>query len=272
MRGFAVPNKPDAYWECARIVMGAADTFLEWLLLGPDRNVQLHLLIPTQFGILLNKQREERILSIVKEHANKAPVLLRQQECMTRCVQCNIPLEQHQDKPYQVVIRIATGQALDDVWSYDFFLCFFCFDCQTVKTCSLFKTSDLIYGPLSECIAKYGFADAFPPPRARHDLMDSYLERFILLNQHTPSLLEEVLRLSCYCFHCGQQVKRLKPCAQCALVYFCTKGDCLQKATANHHQQHLCVALRERHLFHVEDAMYISGEEVLPCRRYAKIC
>jgi hypothetical protein len=274
MRGFAVPQRPDDYWECARIVMNnsSASTFLEWLLLGPDRNIQLHLLIPTQFGILLNKRRGERIVSIVKEHADKASILIRQQDCMTRCAKCDAPLEQHEDKPFQMVLRLATGQALDDVWSYDFLLCFFCADCQTVKTCTLFKTSDLIYAPLSACIAKYGFADAFRPPRSRNDLMDAYLERFILLNQHTPNILKEALHVDQYCYHCGKQVKRLKACPQCSLVYFCTRGDCLEKATANHHQQHLCIALRERHLFHIEDALYINDQEVLPCKRYAKIC
>lgn len=272
MRGFVVPPRPDDYWECARIVIGSCDrsavaTFLEWLLLGPDRNVQLHLLIPTQFGILLNKKRGEHIIEIIKKHPDKASILIKQQECMMCCVKCNSDLNQNEEKPYQVVLRIASGQTLEEsqIWNYDFLLCFFCFDCQTVKTCALFKTTDFIYDTLSKNVSK-----VFETPfgGAEKDLMDLYLERFILLNSYTPLLIEEKI-----CHHCGQQTKRLKACEACKMIYFCAKGNCLEKATANDHQRHLCVALRERHLFHVEDALYVtgSGDKVLECKRYAKI-
>jgi hypothetical protein len=287
MRGFVVPKKPDDYWECARIVLNGEFThttsqeatiiFLEWLLLGPDRSVQLHLLVPTQFGILLNKKRAERVVSVAKENPDKASILLQQHDCMVRCVKCNKELKQHEDKPYQVVIRMATGQTLDDsnVWNYDFLLCFFCFDCQTTKTCALLKTSEVMYESLSECIAKYGFSQEFTHTS---DLMDVYLERFILLNQYTPEILRESMQTHKYCYHCGKQVKKIRPCAKCDMVSFCVRGDCLEKATSNNHEQHLCVALRERHLFHVEEALYvysnelIGKKEVLPCKRYAKIC
>jgi hypothetical protein len=280
MRGFQVPTKPEDYWECARIVMGTerevSSNLLEWLLLGPDRNVQLHLLIPTQFGILLNEMRAKKIVSVIKEHPDKSSILLRQQECIMHCCKCQKSLEQMEDKPYQVVIRIASGETLVDesVWNYDFLLCFLCFDCQTAKTCALLKTSEVVYESLAECFLKYGFSEPF----SSENLMDAYLERFILLNQQTPLILEEVMQVSRYCHHCGKQTKRLVECVLCKIVYFCSRGDCLKKAHANHHEKHLCLALREQNLFHIESALYVNligvGEEskrILLCNRYAKI-
>lgn len=278
MRGFAVPNRPDDYWECARIVSQGSgtverNTFLEWILLGPDRNVQLHLLVPTQFGIMVNNARTQEILGVVKKHPDKATVLIKQHDCTVQCVKCGVELKQNEDKPRQVVLRIASGQALHDEWNYDFLLCFFCFDCQTVKTCTLLKTNDTIFNALNACIGRYGFADALPPPTVRLDLMDSYLERFVLLNLHSATLLEEIMQLSKSCYHCGAQVRKLNACEYCGIIYFCKRGECLQKATNNNHQEHLCLALREKHLFHVEESLYVTatGEEVLPCNRYFKI-
>lgn len=275
MRGFHVPSQSDDYWECARIVQEKSDsnTFLEWLLLGPDRNVKLHLLLPTQFGIFLNKQRTERVATIVKQNPGKSSILLKQHDCASHCVKCNTKLKEDENKPYQVVLRIASGQSLDETWNYDFLFCFFCFTCQTTKTCALLKTSDVIFEALSVCISRYGFVHAFDSPEKQYDLMDAYLERFILLNQYVRSILEESMHTSKYCHHCGKQPKRLKPCAECGIVFFCSRGDCLQKATANNHQLHLCMALKEKHLFHVECALYVdaTGERVVECSRYARI-
>lgn len=271
-----VPTRPDDYWECARILCqdtNNRNTFLEWILLGPDRNVCLHLLIPTQFGILMNSVRTKRILDMIKQHPGKVSVLIKQHECINQCVKCGVALEEDGNRPRQVVLRIASGQALHDEWNYDFLLCFFCFDCQTVKTCALLKTSETMVSSLNACIARYGFAEGFAPIAIRDNLMYSYLDRFLLLNYHMMSILEECMYISKYCYHCGKQVKRLKVCEDCGVVYFCKRGDCQQKATNNHHQHHLCPALREKHIFHVEDAFYVTttGEEVLPCKSYVKI-
>jgi hypothetical protein len=103
--------------------------------------------------------------------------------------------------------------------------------------------------------------------------MDAYLERFILLNEFTPEVLEATMHVSRYCYHCGKQVKQIKWCVVCRSVRFCKRGECFAKATLNGHVQHVCVALRERHLFHVEDAWYVdeTGERVLLCNRYRRI-
>lgn len=276
MRGFQVPARPEDYWECARIMSQGdhnTSTFLEWILLGPDRNVQLHLLIPTQFGIYLNSARSKKILSVISNHPDKAGILIRQHDCINQCVKCNNILQEDENKPRQVVLRVASGQTLHDEWNYDFLMCFFCFDCQTTKTCNLIKTSDAMFDSFNVAVARYGFADAFAPLTKRHDLMDSYLERFVLLNEYTPSLLEESMHLSKYCYHCGAQVKKLKACEACCIMYYCKKGSCIQKAMDNHHQNHECLALREKHLFHVEDALYVTptGEDLLSCKRYVRI-
>lgn len=282
MRGAALPERPHGYWEYARALSGETNphTFLEWLLLGPDRNVKLHLLIPTQFGIALSEARRKTIESVIALHPEKERVLQKQQACLAMCAKCQAPLAEHPDRLRQVVLRVASGQAMNDVWNYDFMLCFLCAECQTVKTCTLFKTSDAIYEALSACVARYGFAEAFvlcdpprPPGGGDRKLMDSYLERFILLNQFAPRILEATMHVSRHCHHCGKQVKRIKWCQVCRSVRFCKRGQCLAKAARNGHEQHLCVALRERHLFHVEDAWYVdtTGEHVLVCNRYRRL-
>lgn len=273
MRGFAVPQRPPEYWECARVLLNETNpnTFLEWLLLGPDRNVKLHLLIPTQFGVALSETRHAAARAAAPPEVSD--VLAKQQECQSKCAKCQVHLATHPTRLYQVVLRIASGQGMRDVWNYDFFMCFLCADCQTVRTCSLFKTSEAICESLSACIAKYGFAEAFTREAAGEDLMDAYLERFILLNQHTRAILEATMHVSRYCYHCGKQVKRIKWCAVCKCVRFCKRGECLAKATRDGHQRHLCIALYEMHLFHVEEALFVdlTGEKVLPCNRYRRL-
>jgi hypothetical protein len=278
MRGFAVPSESERlpyYWDSARILLDEINphTFLEWLLLGPDRNVRLHLLIPTQWGFLLNETRMQKINTVISQHGDKLAVLKKQQDHLLCCVKCLKSLEEHQSKPYQVVIRIASGQSVGDVWNYDFFFGFFCFDCQTVKTCALFLSSEAIYGMLSQCISRYAFSEAFAPVNKKHYLMDAYLERFILLNQFEEQILEDTMHVSKYCYHCGEQKRRIQPCELCGIIRFCTKGTCREKAfKGNYHQDHLCKALRERSLFHVDEALFISeAGELQEARRFVRI-
>jgi hypothetical protein len=276
MRGFAVSKEKNLeYWECARFLLDEKNphTFLEWLLLGPDRNVKLHLLIPTQWGFLLNPSRREKINTVINQHVEKSLVLQKQQEHILSCARCMKKLEEHPSKPFQVVLRIASGQSVGDIWNYDFFFCFLCYDCQTVKTCSLLLSSDAIYPVLSRCISKFGFSEAFAPNMKETGLLDAYLERFILLNQFQEIILESTMYISQYCYHCGQHKRRLRTCEQCGIIRFCTKGDCYEKATkGNYHQDHLCKALRERSLFHVDEALFISERgELVEANLYKKI-
>lgn len=263
MRGFSVPpHLPSIYWECARVLLSESNphTFLEWLLLGPDNPVTLHLLIPTQLGMCINDARNQAVNTLIEQqHSDKSEVLKKQQSCLLRCVKCLAEIPAHPDRFYQVVLRVANGQS-----HYDFFFCFFCSNCQTVKTCALFKSSEAIYEAFSACVEKYAFCK---PLNMNASLMDAYLERFITLNAYTSNILEQCMHVSRYCYHCGKQVKKLKACSVCGVVRFCKRGECLKKATLNGHQQHVCRALCEMRLFHVEDALFVDTE-VLPCNRY----
>jgi len=262
MRGFVVSKNGDlGYWDCARLLLDETNphTFLEWLLLGPDLNVNLHLLIPTQWGFLLNQARRDKISSIINHNQDKCQVLQKQQDHISSCVRCAKKLEDHPSKPYQMVLRIASGQSIGDVWNYDFLFSFFCYECQTVKTCALLLSSDAIYTALSKCIFQYGFSEAFAPNVRDLSLLDAYLERFILLNHFEESILETTMFISQYCYHCGQRKKKLRACNACGIVRFCKKGECFAKSHKDgYHQNHLCLALREKSLFHVDKALFIS--------------
>jgi hypothetical protein len=275
MRGFVVPNEKNAdYWAFARFLLNEK-TFLEWLLLGPDRNVQLHLLVPTQWGFLLNGARRERIATVINHNADKLDVLRKQQEHLSVCAKCSAQLEDHPSKPYQLVLRVASGQSISpaDVWNYDFFFSFFCYNCQTVKTCALMLSSDTIYAALAKCIFQYGFCEAFAPNVRELSLLDAYLERFILLNHFEETILETTMFISQYCYHCGKQKKKLRTCSVCGIIRFCKRGDCYKKSSKdNYHQNHLCLALRERSLFHVDEALFVSRDgKILEANLYQKI-
>lgn len=289
MRGFILPSLPGAVdWQHASKHMSEPNghKFLEALLMGASRQVFAHLIVPTCFSVMMDAHRHERMTNVIQKDA----ILRRQDDVTTSCAACLEPIAVHETsihQRYQVAIRIL-GALDSGAWTYDVALAILCRRCQTSVWRNSLLVSEDDYIAIAHAITQYAFSESIDVEQFMDDerygsqvtsmaLLDSYLFRLERLNtRHTKEFLEAIQRDAqeeedaMVCSHCKRaHHKLIVPCKVCMCVWFCDRPStdtrmgvgltCLELSNIYHGP--FCREIRERGVFHVEQAWYVDRRD-----------
>lgn len=286
-----LPTRELVDWKHARSLMKPeipCHQFLEGLVMGSQRRVFTHLILPTCMSVMIDADRNvEFALKIAREKVY-SDVLIHQHNITVSCIVCGCPLVTHSQKPYQMAIRIigATDKK-ENKWTYDFLLALFCHVCNTRPWRSLLLVKESIYVELSVAISehgfnhtldvgqfmdfeKYGYEDTFYVTSMA--LLDSYLTRFICINKKTTMILQQ-LQTNEYdlpvCYHCKRATHSLVQCDDCKVVSFCNDVSpdkrlgrdrtCLELGRIYH--KPACEEIRKGYIFDVENSYFVNRKK-----------
>ncbi len=258
-------------WEysrklCSDEYVDSPHLFLEKLIAGPEKIITHHLIIPTQFGMFydfLHLSNLTRAFDSCKIDEQNWHVIIRQEECMSRCCTCLEEIEMDERLPYQVALRvIGTMQLHTRDWIYDILICMVCRTCATTTWKSLILIDYFHYVPLCKAILEFGFKHKIDIVPSEETLSDIYMRRYAHLNTLIPDVIERTLfHGHHYCQVCRKIKTRknnVKQCDGCHAVYFC-EGHCKNLAM-RYHDTLLCKELQLGRLFHVDQAYSVSHD------------
>lgn len=255
--------------------------FLEQIVLSDvsnDSDISIHMLIPTQFGVYLNKARFEKVFALWETATEEdVAILIRQDGYTCQCVRCQKQLELNERMPYQMCLR-AFGTRKDGAeFQYDLLFGFLCHRCQTSHWHSWVPIVEDCYIDFCRVVREYVFVDTLqikPEHESGLDIVDVYLKRFDRLNQMIPQVLDYVTNTH-ICFHCNQACS--ERCKKCKALCFCSnkpsadhradgKLSCAELASQYHDiggTSSACYYLRTNQLFLLKFAMYVDDEWLL---------
>ena len=296
MKGLVVPSNKTSHWWNTKLETLVdeninGNVFFENLFFDEGEQVHLHMLIPTQFGIMLNKKRNEMVYKAVKKfmvknkHLNDITVkslMLFQESFMISCVICRGVCYIDTSKPYQMCLRVIGGYKTPNsgVWHFDYVFQVFCRSCQSQPWHAL-----LVFDPnysYNAFVNALQFLNVHKQFRPEDVIGPAFLKRFIFINQVIPTftkLLHQDVVITCH--HCGKHENTIEPCKGCKSIYFCVDGTSKDKRLVDtelehktcaevsdiYHKQYLCLELQKERLFHVTCALYVlpSGKvEIAP--------
>lgn len=271
MRGREILDKPPSWWkEKSKLVVGeiVSHIFYERLFFDTADTVYLHMLVPTQFGMYLNKRRNDIVFKTVKQHFQKnkniplpdgKALLLYQESFNISCVICKEPCFVDARKPYQVMFRVIGGYDLDNNWKYEFIIQVLCRTCQSVPFHSLLYVDlETHHQVLVEAFDKFGVTGPFQP--------DDVLGEELIRRFHQIPIPEFVQfvdpTLANNCYNCGKPGGAA--CSGCKAVHFCSNGGdkrvtCLDAADI-YHNRWLCCFLQDGQLFHTTCILYVMPD------------
>jgi hypothetical protein len=275
MKGLKPPTeKKDMNWwnemhECTKTLNDSL--YLEKLFYN-SQDVILHLVIPTQFGILLNQKRNDTVYKQIKKFTKKLPyefnhelvytVFLVQETIMLSCCFCRNLSRKDEKKPYQVVIRFIVALVNNELLHTTLFN-IICRKCQTSPWHALYLIDHSMCPFISEKLDELQLSNELDPKKI---IGPEYLKRFSMLNCFIPEIL--ILFEKDKCYHCKRHDKNPKLCNKCKCVWFCTErsGDkrfnyqdeTCETLSLLYHDEWLCKELEAGYLFHVLDARYID--------------
>jgi hypothetical protein len=238
-------------WSCGQTMLAERNPhiYLQYLLMGPDADIECNLVVPTQWGLLYTPQRTTTFRQLWEQHlppfgAAEMEVLEKQEQCLASCAVCALALPYDSRLPYQMALRLVA-----DKDSYDVLLGMLCRKCETTAWYKLLRTTLDIYPALCLVLAKLAFAEP---------VSGQYLERIDRLNDQIPTVLATTQGLRCV--HCGalRKSEALKGCpGGCPSVSFCGDAHCIEMADC-YHRYGICTALKEYHLFHSLEATIVD--------------
>jgi hypothetical protein len=288
MKGFNLPlDKSSAWWsnKCKYIKEKNGHLFLEKLFFDDELGdmVNLHMLIPTQWGLHINKKRNETAFNTVKHFIKKNrgkfnedevySVMLLQESFMISCIICNTPCKRDSVKPYQVVVRLMGGFKNGSSWCYELLFHVLCRKCQSEPWHALLLITNDHCDKIQVLMDQVILGDQLDG----NDLVGpEYLKRFAEMNEKYIDILCSISvdNSVCGCYHCKRHGKNnpnlVEICPKCRCVYFCcdgTSGDkrirgtyleektCMELSHIYHDP--MCRQLVAKYLFHVLDAFYV---------------
>jgi hypothetical protein len=302
MRGLILPSEPDSigWHHAAKHISSESNSheFLEALLMGRDRKVYAHLIVPTCFSIMMDDKRHATMDALIQNmSAFELCVLMRQEDVMTSCAACMEPiavLDQAVYRRYQLAIRIigavaTAGEDADAVaWTYDVALGILCRSCQTSVWRNLLLVSESDYASIAQAIRDFAFtesinidqfmdAEMYGPDQhtiTSMGLLDSYIMRLERLNlRHHEAFLQAVqcdADDAMICAHCARAHHvHVIPCRKCKATWFCNRISpdtrlgygmtCVALAKVYHGPA--CREIRKRKIFHLHQAWYVDRRD-----------
>lgn len=207
------------------------------------KQVYIHLIIPTQFGI----------------HADD------------ECGICSNQYTTKKKKIQQVFVRVIAGTEtteLDAPWIYSLHFGTYCNQCKPLKQKNVFVVIDSSHFPqMVQLIDECAFQNHIVSPKNFLDetgangfeaLVESYLWRFTLLNSYIGRFCALLQRTANACHYCHEEKHSVQPCSDCHQFKFCAALDCKRKRDKYHCSRGPCQALKQQRLFHADsgDCIY----------------
>lgn len=286
MKGLVVPSNKTSLWWNTKLETLVDDTingnvFFENLFFDQEEEqVHLHLLIPTQFGIMLNKKRNEMIYKAVKKfmiknkHLNDITVkslMLFQESFMISCVICRGVCYVDTTKPYQMCLRVIGGfKTPPGTWRFEYVFQVFCRSCQSQPWHAL-MLFDANHG-YDAFINALQFLNVHRKFRSDDVIGPAFLKRIAFLNQVIPAFIKLLHRdVAVTCQHCGKHENTVEPCKGCQSIFFCVDGKHKDKRLVDtelenkpcceiaeiYHKHWLCLQLQKEQLFHLSSVLYV---------------
>lgn len=242
--------------------------FLERLLLGPEFDIRIHLIIPTLFAECVDDSWLSRV-DIPPETAD-LDVITRQYQCSLECIRCARKIEPHPSDTHQIALRIVAGtRDSDQQWCYDFLMGLLCKRCRTVPQTFTCQIDSSYYPQIANVIAKYVLWTPLDVSNDGYYVATQYLNAFeMAASRYSPNIVRYVLgatRLE-VCEYCKLATPLVNVCQRCQCIPFCT-SPC--RATVRcAHDNGVCVLIRKGRLFDVANAFYIDlNYKPQPCVR-----
>jgi hypothetical protein len=280
MRGYNVSilSKPDTWWAQFLETSYSLNNniFLERLFFGGEESVLLHLLVPTQFGMLINKQRNNLIYRAIKKFVKLLAItekekdviisiLLAQESIMVGCAFCGLICKKDETKCYQVVARFIISK-IKSTYEHLILLNIICRKCQTTSWHSLLKIDNSVYGMLCDQLDNLQLKNEIGNGVV---LGPEFIKRFSVLNCFVPEIISKCIDKVCY--HCGKHQNTIKLCKKCKCVWFCSNGESgdkrfgYEKKTCRelsflYHDNWLCEKLSSEYLFRILESIYVMSD------------
>ncbi len=268
MRGYKVPkDKSDDWWKAKANYISEtnAGPFFEKLFFD-DEDILLHVLIPTQLGLFLNKKRNEGTFKArkqIKSPEGKA-LILYQDTHLISCVICRTGLFLDQKKPYQVMLRIIAGGSGEEI-RFEYIFQVLCRKCQSVPFHSLVYVD--LYSNYNNFVAAMELCGGLSDMKKDNLFIPEVVSR--LKSIFIPSFLYTVdPTLATCCYHCGKHDKKLTLCPDgCGTLYFCCEAtnpkentrSCLEFSRI-YHPWGACAALSVERLFHMGCMLFVEAD------------
>ncbi len=230
--------------------------------MGDDSVIEVHLIVPTQFGLRHTATRDAFKHALITGKT-KDTALFYQQTCLNTCALCSTPLR-HNPLPFQMALRLVAAEE-EESFRYDIQMCMLCRKCQTSKPSSLVIVTERLHQGFENILAKYAFAERL---NTEQPLLQQCLERIQILNENCAAVMHYLLP---ECAHCGSVINPRLRCPNCDAVSFCA-STCMQEASYYHdvpHTDHIlleadefhaCPALSNGDLFHTGLTYYVTRD------------
>jgi hypothetical protein len=236
--------------------------FLERLIMGQRADVVMHMILPTAFGLMHDKARNEAVrIACRSVRHERRQVLQRQEQHMLACVKCGERVERDEWLPYQMAMRIMLA-AVDGASSsrcvYDVLLCLLCRRCASLPPHRLLVTHEARYVNLCDGLERYVFNEVETTDEDENVAVP-YVRRFMQFC-HTQDMVAACVRHALCCRVCGD-CRRVAPCEGCRCVYFCIGSDCRRAAPRLLlHTAAMCQSLKENGLFLIDEAGFVNDD------------